>query len=67
MPIKILCPCGADVTEEVSAYDKKTRSVHWFEGHALYCRACVAKAPAAARGNYAQRAEHDRGRRSRQG
>jgi len=60
MPIRILCPCGADVTEEVSVYDKKTRSAYWFEDHAPYCRACVARKNAVPRVDDAERAARDR-------
>ncbi len=41
MPIKILCPCGADITEEISNWDKKTRTVHWFAQNDPQCRACA--------------------------
>lgn len=59
MPVRILCPCGADVTAAVSAVDKKTRTVHWFEQHGPQCAACrlrheqgaAAESPAAARRN----------------
>lgn len=41
MPVKILCPCGADITEEISAWDKKTRTVYWFEKNHPQCIACA--------------------------
>lgn len=41
MPIKILCPCGADITEEISNWDKKTRTVHWFAQNDPPCSACA--------------------------
>ena len=41
MPIKILCSCGADITEEISNWDKKTRTVHWFEKNQPQCSACA--------------------------
>ena len=43
MPIKILCPCGADITEEISAWDKKTRTVHWFAQNDPQCSACASE------------------------
>ncbi len=46
MPIKILCPCGADITEEISNWDKKTRTVHWFVQNDLQCHACAAETSA---------------------
>ena len=41
MPIKILCRCGADITEEISNWDKKTRTVHWFAQNDPQCSACA--------------------------
>lgn len=67
MPIRILCPCGADVTEEVSVYDKKTRSAYWFEDRAPYCRACAAGKPAAPCADDAERIARDRHRRVQRG
>lgn len=43
MPVRIFCPCGADVTHTVSLWDRKTRSVYWMEEHPLFCALCQAK------------------------
>ena len=49
MPIKILCPCGADITEEISNWDKKTRTVHWFAQNHPQCHACATRTSACSR------------------
>jgi hypothetical protein len=43
MSIRILCDCGSDITDDISMWDKKTRSVFWFEENAPACRVCAVK------------------------
>lgn len=41
MPVRIFCQCGAEVTNAVSMWDRKTRSVFWMDQHAPSCAACL--------------------------
>ncbi len=41
MPIRIFCQCGAEVTNAVSMWDLKTRSVFWMDQHSPSCAACL--------------------------
>jgi hypothetical protein len=43
MAVQVLCHCGTDITDDISLWDKKTRSAFWFEEHAPLCRACAAR------------------------
>jgi hypothetical protein len=43
MGIKIFCRCGADITNEITAYDKETRTFHWFESNDVQCADCAGK------------------------
>jgi hypothetical protein len=40
MPVKIYCQCGTDVTDTVSEWDRKTRTVFWMHEHSPVCAAC---------------------------
>jgi hypothetical protein len=44
MTVKIYCPCGADVTSDVSHYDRKTRVLQWFFDNDVLCEDCRAAA-----------------------
>lgn len=41
MPVRIFCQCGKEVTDTVSIWDRKTRSVFWMDQHAPSCAACL--------------------------
>jgi len=41
MPVRIFCQCGTEVTNAVSMWDRKTRSVFWMDQHAPSCAACL--------------------------
>jgi hypothetical protein len=43
MAVKIFCSCGTDITDEIPAYDKKTRTLHWFESNGAQCASCAAE------------------------
>lgn len=43
MPVKVFCACGTDLTNEVPALDKKTRTLEWFDVQALLCSDCRRK------------------------
>lgn len=40
MPVRIFCQCGTEVTNTVSMWDRKTRSVFWMDQHSPSCAAC---------------------------
>jgi hypothetical protein len=40
MPVRILCSCGNDITDDVSPFDKKTRSADWLDSENLMCAEC---------------------------
>jgi hypothetical protein len=40
MSVRIFCQCGAEVTQEISLWDRKTRSVFWMEQNAPACEVC---------------------------
>jgi hypothetical protein len=40
MPVRIFCQCGKDITNTVSMWDMKTRSVFWMDQHSPSCAAC---------------------------
>ncbi len=40
MSVKIFCKCGTEITDEISMWDRKTRTVFWMDQHAPPCRAC---------------------------
>lgn len=41
MPVRIFCQCGTEVTDTVSMWDRKTRSVFWMDQHSPSCAACL--------------------------
>lgn len=43
MPVRIFCTCGAEVTSEITLWDRKTRTVFWMDQHAPSCAACRKK------------------------
>jgi hypothetical protein len=40
MPVRIYCQCGTDVTDTVSMWDFKTRSVFWMDQNSPACAVC---------------------------
>jgi hypothetical protein len=40
MPVRIFCQCGTEVTDTVSMWDLKTRSVFWMDQNSPACTAC---------------------------
>jgi hypothetical protein len=40
MAVRIFCTCGAEVTKEISVWDRKTRTVFWMDEHPPLCAAC---------------------------
>ncbi len=44
MPVRIFCSCGEDITETIPSFDRKTRTVYWFEQNRQLCIACMARA-----------------------
>jgi hypothetical protein len=43
MSVKVFCDCGAEITHEIPAYDKKTRTLDWFERNGEQCSDCAAR------------------------
>lgn len=41
MPVRIFCRCGTEVTNEISAWDRKTRSLFWMDQNPPSCAACL--------------------------
>jgi len=41
MPVRIFCKCGEEITQEIPAWDIKTRSVYWMDQHTPSCSACL--------------------------
>ncbi len=41
MSVRIFCKCGMEVTNTVSTWDRKTRSVFWMDQHSPSCAACL--------------------------
>lgn len=41
MPVRIFCKCGEEITQEISPWDIKTRSVYWMDQHTSSCLACL--------------------------
>ena len=44
MTVKIFCSCGAEVTNDVSHFDRKTRVLQWFFDNDVLCEDCRAAA-----------------------
>jgi hypothetical protein len=51
MPVRIFCTCGAEVTKDISLWDRKTRTVFWMDEHPPLCPACQARNAASSIGS----------------
>jgi len=40
MAVRIFCTCGTEITQEISMWDRKTRTVFWMDEHPPLCAAC---------------------------
>ena len=47
MAVRIFCTCGTEVTQEISMWDRKTRTVFWMDEHPPLCAACQRRQPVA--------------------
>ena len=47
MAVRIFCTCGTEITQEISLWDRKTRTVFWMDEHPPLCAACEKRQPVA--------------------
>ena len=47
MAVRIFCTCGREITQEISLWDRKTRTVFWMDKHPPLCAACQKWQPVA--------------------
>jgi hypothetical protein len=40
MSVRIFCKCGTEVTNEVSLWDRKTRTIFWMDQNPPQCARC---------------------------
>jgi hypothetical protein len=40
MPVRIYCKCGAEITGDISLWDRKTRTLFWMDENTPSCAAC---------------------------
>jgi hypothetical protein len=40
MTVRIFCKCGTEITDEISPWDRKTRTLFWMDQNSPLCAAC---------------------------